>query len=429
MHLLRKSLNIVLKQGFKALFIHMNIWLKRKKFIQYLVQKEWTQASVLGEKLVNLIPERIENYLYLALCYKNLRKNELATSTLFQGLRYITNPEILIKVIEDKFPAMEVIQSKYIYMGGEQNLGCFEHTLTNNGEIRKYLTKITTQSSIELERAFYLKIYKHFKNVRFITPKIINISERKTENLALLTMEKVDGIVPNLNGKILKEAINASKLINTVYYCEIIDLIPQPDFNKEFQLINKNYPNHPIFALYSFISIHKKQTNQRLFQLIYKRMRELKYTAKTYELIKKLEMLVFDWELYNQINPIVDYTLQHGDFDSHNMIWNVQMEKLYIIDWGNMYVGPKWIDLAGLFGQLKLPFHEIDKLFLNIEDETTKINPIEKIFFLYPLIVTWIIVFTRNELEENLDYYLRPAIEEFESLTLKVNNVRFVLHG
>ncbi|WP_159433155.1 phosphotransferase [Bacillus massilinigeriensis] len=383
------------------------------------------KASVVGEKLIKLLPERIEYYLYLALCYRNLGKINSASTILYKGLQKITPPDLLLNNVENNLFTNNLVESHYIYLGGEQNLGCFEHTDKINEET--YLTKITILSNFESEKWFYNQLYQNYESIRLITPKIINIIERKSVSLALITMEKIDGVVPKIEGKVLKEVVRISKLINSIQFGEIKHLIPTPDFNLEFQLTNKNYPNHPIFALHSFTGIHRKKTNQRLFQLIYKRMKQLKYSSKTIELIRNLEKLIFDSEIYNWICPEIDYTLQHGDFNSHNMIWDERKEKLYIIDWGNTRVGPKWVDLAGLFGQLKLSYFEIEHLLLGDKENKTSFSPKEKMLFLYSLIVTWIIVFTRNELEGNLHLYLEPAIKNIE-FTINEMNIRWAVN-
>jgi hypothetical protein len=87
-----------------------------------------------------------------------------------------------------------------------------------------------------------------------------------------------------------------------------------------------------------------------------------------------------------------------------------------------MRVGPSWVDIAGFLGHNKLPFNVIEEEFLQNTEAISDFDPFEKLFFIYTLIVTWFIVFTRGEFEQNLDLYVRPAVEKFESILSEISN-------
>jgi hypothetical protein len=418
-HLIKQFYTILTHDGLHALFYKIMIRMKSSYYLNLLAREQWDKAHKTGKNLVKILPQKIEYFQRLAVWYKEMGNDELATYSLERGLALFISPEKLIDMIESNY--VSSLKSKYIYLGGAGNLGCIEHTQEENGKDTKYLTKISTHSGIENEKLFYLRIYKYFPKLRDITPKLINLIELRTENLILITMHKVEGSEPTVCKKLIKDAISTNNIITSIKYRELKDLIPKPNFDEEFTLINSEFPNHPISALHSFVSIYKKSTNQQLFHLIYKRIQEKKYSSDSVKLMKRLEKIIFDIELFHKINLDIHYTLQHGDFYKYNMITDRVSNKLYILDWGNMRIGPSWVDMAGFMGHLKIPFHTIYHEYLLDHDANCYLDSIEKICFVYTLIVTWFIIFTQSEFDQMLDIYLLPAVELVETMSLEIS--------
>jgi tetratricopeptide (TPR) repeat protein len=422
MGILIKSYEILNQGGWQLLYSKIIERRKNRKFYNYIIQRRWKEAAIQGESLAQSFPEKILYHQWLARCYMEVGKHDLAAKSLRRGLELRMSLEELIKRLEAIQSDSKIPEPKYVCLGGEQNLGGIEYSKFGNGGLKKYLTKISTVSGSEKEKLFYQQIYKFFPKIREITPELINFMDLKDENLALITMEKIEGNKPDLSKKLIRDVITASKKMSSIRYGLIKDCVPEPDFEKDFILFYDIYPKHPINALHSFISIHRKETNDQLFDQIYRRMGELGYSADCYKLFKRLESYIFDLQLFNRINPKIHYSLQHGDFNIHNMLFDEKRGKLYIIDWGNMRVGPSWVDIAGFLGHNKLPFNVIEEEFLQNTEAISDFDPFEKLFFIYTLIVTWFIVFTRGEFEQNLDLYVRPAVEKFESILSEISN-------
>lgn len=425
MNFFKRIYKILSREGFLYLFKKTIVYKKNRDLEKFMAQKQWDKAVIVAENLVEIFPDKLEYYQRLSRCFTMQGNDELASYTLYKGLKLIINPEKVIERLKWDIDSNSSMKSNYVYMGGEQNLACIEHIKIVNGEVRKYLTKISTISGYEREKNFYLEIYNTYKQIREITPKLINFIEISADNLALITMEEIEGTEPVLDMKTIKKAIKANKSITSIKYSEIKNLIPIID--EELSIYGYKNPNHPIYFINSFVSIHKKSTNQQLFHLIYTKMKAKRYSPISYILMKRLEKIIIDYELYNQVNPDLHYSLQHGDFYDYNMLVEKETNKLYILDWGSMRVGPSWGDLAGLFGQLKLPFYQINELYLIDLDTSYYLDKVEKLFFIYTLIVTWFIVFTRNEFEEKQNLFLLPAIEEVEAMAIEmIDNEKFI---
>ncbi|MCI1590690.1 phosphotransferase [Heyndrickxia oleronia] len=421
MHLLKKTYKIIIHEGFFALFHKFLLWKKYKSFVKQISQKYWKKAIILGEKLILRYPNEIECYQLLAECYRELGQNNLANLTLKKGLHLYMPLEKIVDCIRKGFNNQTISFSEYCYLGGEQNLGCIEHILKDIEDEKKYLTKISFMSSNEKERHFYTKIYPRFQSIKTITPRVVQYQELTSGNLLLITMEKIQATNLYQIEEIINKVMNASKIISSIKYTEVSNLLPKPDFDKDFQLFHSYLIDHPICALHSFIAIHKREANEQLFYLMSKRMQELNYSVKSKSLIKRLENAILANRLYTHISPELHYSLQHGDFDTHNILIEETSSKLYIIDWGNMRIGPEWVDIAGFFGLSKIRFQVINNQFLLNDAFSGHLEPIEKLFFIYTLIVTWFVVFTVEEFNEKIEDYLRPAVLSIESMILELS--------
>ena len=409
--------NLLLK--FSKVFHKIILGPFNRYWVRLMSFEQWDKATRYGERLVKRFPKRIDYAHRLATCYKSLGNTELATNTLKKALDLNLNIKAIVGEMEKGFQSISFLESKYVFLGGEQNLGCIEHTIIVNGEEENYLTKISTKWGLEKEKQFFRKIYNKFPVMRTLTPKLINIKEIKGMDASFITMERINGTEPLLNRENLEKVIHANNLISSIKLAELRECCIETNLDRNFELICKNVKNHPICALHSFQSIHKESTNKQLFHLVYERMKKGKYSSASFKIISRLEKAILGYHLFNHLNLDIHYSLQHGDFNTHNMLMHEATGKLYIIDWGNMMIGPTWVDLAGFFGQSKMPFHVIYEDYLESSEASNNLEPIEEIFFIYTLIITWFIVFNQKEFEELQDLYMLPAIELLESIVME----------
>lgn len=415
MHLLSRIIKQISHEGFLSLCLKVIYWPKFRTFRRQIGEKEWEKAARIGEYLVKRLSNNIELYMGLAHCYKGLENHYLATNTMQKGLEKIL---LLTELVEKVICKTGLSYKSYEYMGGDQNLGCIAYEYSGNGKVEEYITKIVFSDATSSERLFYLTFLKNFPGLQEITPRVKDYSECSKGGLVLITVEKIVGQQPVISKKVILDIINANKIISGIKYKDIKHKISIQNYKDEFTLFNSNYPLHPISALHSFIFIHNKSTNIKLFQLVFKHMNKKGYSSTSYMYIGRLKEVIFQWEMFNRIDIDRHYSLQHGDFFLYNMLHNQENNNLYLIDWGNLRIGPSWVDLAGFFGQLKVPFQIIHEEYLLKPSVSGNFDKIEKIFFIYTLIITWFIIFPRQEFEDNINLFLLPAIEAMEKMMM-----------
>jgi hypothetical protein len=404
MNIIQKSYETLLKGGVNALIERLLIRKKNKDLQKYLGEKKWDKAANVAAKLVMLFPDNTYYKMRLASCYHKSGNNEKAFSLLKNGLKLNMSLEELIIIVEKKI-GLEKIKSNYLYLGGWQNLGFIEHEIDCKKSRSNLITKISTVDSCESELLFFKIISKQYPEIKKYTPELINILELKKENLSLITMEKINGRSPNLDKKLLQEVINVSTIISSMSYSNTKNRIPLPIVN-EVQL----KPNRLISCLHFLMFSHKKSTNKELFVSLYKYMEENSYSANTIKIINILESIIMKNELYNHINPELHFSVQHGDFSLGNFMRDSTDDKLYIIDWGHMRVGPRWIDLAGFLGRYNTSFHTVNDLYLSNLDVSNHLEPIERLFFVYTLIIAWFSALSPENFEKQYENNLLPAI-------------------
>ncbi|MGP4106327.1 hypothetical protein [Virgibacillus sp. L01] len=88
-----------------------------------------------------------------------------------------------------------------------------------------------------------------------------------------------------------------------------------------------------------------------------------------------------------------------------------------------MSIGPSWCDIAGFLGESKYSFERIHTEYINSE-VSSHLEPIEKLFLVYTIIVLWFTEFSKEEFDNSHDIYLRPAIELLEEMATELNENR-----
>nr|WP_272495810.1 phosphotransferase [Bacillus pinisoli] len=140
------------------------------------------------------------------------------------------------------------------------------------------------------------------------------------------------------------------------------------------------------------------------------------------KVVDHLNNLIFGENYYKFISPEVHFTLQHGDFFKANMLINNHTGELKIIDWVGVRLGPRWVDIALFLGTIKLPFDIIRNNFL--DHDRCNYEPVEKLFFIYTLIVSWAVTFNKNEVENCFENFYSPALDYLESISLELEGMQ-----
>ncbi|MFS0861493.1 phosphotransferase [Fredinandcohnia sp. 179-A 10B2 NHS] len=412
MQLLYKTYKTLSNEGIEVSLKRILVWKRNKKLNRLLKLKKWEKAVNVAKSLVELHPNNVDYRLKLAKCYQQTENREMAFYTLQRGMGIRINLKEIIKMIETDLNSDHPIASKYQYLGGWQNLGLIEHSQSNNGN--KLITKIASLEASKNELLFYSKISRLYSEIQYFLPKIINIRFIEQDRLCLITMEKISGVIPHIDERIIKDVIKINETISLMTYKDLDKLFEIPTARLE-----EITPNKMMSFLDNSFFINEENMNRKIFKSMFEHMLKFKYSSKSLMLIKDLESIIVDNQAYHLIKPEHHYSVQHGDFSLGNFLYDKSMDKLFIIDWGHMRVGPRWSDLAGFFGRYKFSFSKVNKLFLIDKNSGGKLDVIEKLFFTYLLIVVWFVVMSREEFEQNINFCLLPALNYLRSLEKK----------
>ncbi len=404
----KRAIDTILKNGIKGTINKIINIRRQEKFLKYYYDKNTLLKAIkIGEKIVKMFPDDLYNYQKLARAYWKNKDVDNATNTLRRGIKVNYNIELdeMICEIEKSISNKSLlIANKFIFKGGHQNYGLIEHTF----EEKTLLTKILTlkQSKGEFIVQDLQQKYITFNN---ITPSIIKILTIK--DLCFITMEKIEGEEPKLiNTNLIEKVYEINSSITSVKYGDLSRL-----FNEQIvsQYIN---PINRIEIFKTFYQVN--QNNKEIFSIISEFLIKNNYPLKSLKIIDYLNDNIVVHNFHEHIIPEHHFTLQHGDFLKDNMLMNNQSGDLKVIDWGGIRVGPRWVDLAVFLGVTKQPFYEILQNFL--EHKRCDYDPVEKLFFIYTLIVTWIVIFNKEEIEDFHQIFCRPALLYFEALMIEI---------
>jgi thiamine kinase-like enzyme len=407
MKMVKKGIIHLFKNG---VFVTLRkiIYIRRQaKFLKYYYDKgTLIKAIKLGEKITKMAPLDLYNYQKLARAYWKNNEDTKAIKTLRRGIKvnYNIGLDEIINEIESSISNKSTfLTNKFIFKGGHENYGLIEHVLKD----KILITKILTIKQANGE--FIIKdLQQKFKIYKIITPVILNIL--KIKDLCFITMEKIDGEEPKIiNADLMEKVYEINQAITSVKNCDSFRTL-----NKQVITQNKEPLNvHELFKTFYFVSKNNKEIFTSIKQFILKN----NYHLKSLQLIDYLNDIIVGHNYYELVTPEDHFTLQHGDFFQDNMLFNNQSEDLKVIDWGGITVGPRWGDIAVFLAVTKQPFYDIIQNFL--EHKRCDYEPIEKLFFIYTLIVTWVVTFKEDEIEDCHQNFCDPALKYIETLIKK----------
>jgi thiamine kinase-like enzyme len=406
---------ILFKKAIVSLFKNgLNITLKKiiytrrqNRFLKHYYNKSTILKAIkIGEKIIKMFPENLYNYQQLARAYWKNKDNDSALKILKKGIKvnYNIDLEEVICEIERSIAKNNIfISSKFTFMGGHQNFGLIEHEL----EDKILLTKILPFK--ESKGEFIIKdLQQKNKTFKNITPSILNILTIK--DLCFITMEKFDGEEPKIiDSNLIKKVIELNRSITSIEYSELPKILNEHSSNQ----INTPLNRHELYKIfYQF-----NNNNEEVFSSIKQFFINNNYPLESLEIVDYLNKIIVVYGYYKQIIPQNHYSLQHGDFLKDNMLTNYQSMNLKVIDWGGIRVGPRWVDLAVFFAVTKETFNNILQNFL--ENKYCDFEPIEKLFFVYTLMVAWIGRCNKEEFMGSYQSFCNPALEYFEKLIVE----------
>lgn len=449
------------EEGFRGIVLKLRTslsiggWRKDLRFFNRLFKfRAWKKAIKTGETLLEYNPIDPEFRRKLAICYwyaqqygparKNMRvalelklksKQELERITQSIQLAIVLNPFALELKLKSRRELERIIQSirqaialnpdkiksEYLYLGGEINLGFIEHIYPVQEGDKRYLTKIIAgKAAIAKEKRFYTEICQRHSLLREITPELIDIIDLPVRGLCFITFSKIKGRAPSAGE--FREIIRIVKLMETVRYAGVIDLLPADKTIKKNCL--GDHPGLPFVKFNGiFATIHQEQSNREVFRWLKGRIEQLSCSPEVCQLIRKLEYIILNLKIYQKIVPNEQYVFLHNDFHKSNILLEDSSKRFYIIDWEKYGVGPAGYDLIRFFQDYDLTFNEIREVYLQDLAETNQLDLLNQLFFVYPLIISYFTEPIGKGLDKLSEDYVKPAVEYIEYLTVRIKQL------
>ncbi len=388
---------------------------------QAMREKAWKDAALHWEKALQYESNKKKHYIFsnLARCYRHLKEPEQVNLNMqiYLELTHDLKMEDIFELLRKELTAgPEQVTSKYSHKQGEENYGFIEHTLRTDQGMNKYLTKITDANTVKTNKEiyFYRDVCERFPVLKQITPSPVNITNLKEKGLALLTLEKIEGTYPK-EKKHMPEIIKALNVLYSIKYEELPAVLGEYVSDSGFQLNDfKKTSGERVKNI--FAAIEQASTNANVFKWLYQNVENIDPSDLLLDLIRKLEKLIIGERFYEKIIPANNYSLLHGNFGKTNTLIDGH-GKLFIFDWDSYAIGPKGFDLAYYFWKQRWSFRKIDEVFLEQKEASDCLTDLDKLFFIYTLIVLrFIDHYSGRQYEDDAYEFLKSAIEKMESL-------------
>lgn len=396
----------VLKEG-KTLFPN-NERILQELHALYKISGAWQEAAAIVEMLIALHPQKANYYFQLGRAYAFLKDDTHAKHAFQSGLEHthhMSTEQVIEQTKRRLTTKPRAFSSEYVYINGKNNYGAFIHHAAN----KKYVTKITKNNNVaKREATFYRYICSLFPQLKEVVPTYIDSMEM--DHVSYLTMEWMEGT--QVTSKKIQELMHIAQQIASVPYQDIAPVCANPAYSFQFK-------NRPTFIIQFFTQIHERYYNEKLFSELYKLIEQNRYPESVRKVIRRLETQIMDNQLYVFINPLEHYSLLHGDFHPGNIKETQQYESLKVFDWASFTIGPHFIDIARLLSKELYPYKDIQAIYLNKKQFGENLTLIEKIFFLYALILLYLMRLKAKQAEKHMDDCIMPALQDMEKLVAR----------
>lgn len=371
-------------------------------FILYDFLFEWSSAKAVANELIELNPEQGEHYFRLGKAYAYLKEYNHAREVYLSGLKLkheMSSEQLMEKIKRGFTDKPDDYSSKYVYINGKNNYGAFIHS---DGE-NNYFTKISKSAKgPRREVEFYKNVRGRFQDLQKIVPAFID--SQVIDGVLYFTSEMIEDT--EYYTKQIHKVIRASMNISNVRYQEITELYSPRSYL--FQMRNR-----PLSIVHFFTQIHEKYYNEKLFSGLYKLVEQNKYPSVINQVLQQLESHIMNNRLYAFILPEKHYSLLHGDFNTTNV--KVRNDGvIQVFDWSSFTIGPAFIDTARYLTASRFPFATIKEVYLENAEMGGQLSTIEKIFFLYALILFYLLTFKEKGVEDRMEDCILPALEDVD---------------
>lgn len=397
-------------QAEKVLIEAKSIHTNRYKILEELYSiydslEEWDEALIVAKELIKQNSKKAENYFLLGRAYAVLKDKENASNNYKKGLEHKHNMKMekLIKKIQLGFADNpSEVTTDYTSIDGFNNYGAFIHQYKG----KKYFTKISRSTAgAKREDVFYNFICEEFPVLKEIVP--LYIDSQFIDNILYLTLEMIESTP--ISSEHTQDIIKTTQTLSSISYDALVRQYPNPNYS----FLMRNKPT--AVGIFS-TKIHEAAYNKRMFSLLYKLMQQKKYPIPVKDVIQKIESMIMDNHMYLFIKPKKHYSLVHRDFTKRNIKIKKQDNTVKVFDWAGFSIGPHFITIARYLTASLTPYSEVKNIYLDNNNINGNLSKIEKIFFLYILILFYILRLKEKRVEEGLDKYILPALDDMEML-------------
>lgn len=374
-------------------------------FNLYNTVSDHVNAINIAKTLVQLNPRNSDNHFMLGRSYSQRKSFEQAKTSFMNGLEYhheMSIEDLKTEIQSGFMESKDEVSTEYIFLGGRSNFGSFLH----NYQGKKLFTKISKNNLLaKREHIFYKEVCESFPILKDYVPAYID--SKVMDDILYLTIEMIESAPSKIEP--IEDILSTSQKLSSIPYEKIVK--EYPNINYSFQLKNKPNP----MVIY-FTKIHEKHYNEKLFSSLYKLMEQNNYPDSVFPVIQQLESFIMDNQLYEFILPNKHYSLVHGDYNKSNSIINKQDNTIKVFDWELFKIGPHFIDSVRYLSANLVSYSDVKKIYLNKEELGGKLSLIEKIFFLYALVLLYILTLREKRIGKQIDKFITPALDDMKSL-------------
>lgn len=367
--------------------------------------KRWRKALLVNDKLIEL--DSSKEYLFRERSRYYRRLNDLdgaeeAMST-YLALKCGTGIENLKEKLNASLRKSLNIDALYtsysVTSSGGLNFGMMEHIASDGSML---FTKITYRKVGEAEKKLYEKVRARVPPIEACTLPLVHYLDIKAGDLSLLTFPKISGEHASL-GRDTQKIFELYSSLSEIRYRDMKSFLkkrtpPRVTVNRELKLSRV------------FSHLHDDDLLKEVFSWIKNRLGKVAASNKIVSDFSELENTLVSGEFFKKLKKKCGYRLMHGDFHQGNLLLSENKEKIYLIDWPNMYVAPKGVDMTKIFRRENWNFERIRQEFLDRQDANGDMERLEKGVFVFAMVLTWL-NFAPKKTTQNYEDYIGPALQ------------------
>lgn len=378
----------------------------------FIDKNEWGAVQVVAGDLLQIDDKEANYYIELGRASAELKDRQRAEAAFKIGLihKHNMSTEQLIDTIQKRLTdEPKKWTSTYTFKGGRNNLGVIVHESKNE----KLFTKIARHDiNAQREKEFYEKIVSQYKQLQEFVPAFKDAYS--IDDVQYVTTKMIEAMKKSIT---VEEVIQISKQISSVTYNDINETYPNPNY----QIVLKRFVGDAVMQY--FTKIHEHQQNEQLFIAMETFMREYDYPEQLFNVMLTLKSIILNNQLYTYIKPEEHYSLLHGDFDVTNILVNQSDEAIQVLDWGQVKIGPHFMDMANFLTSIAIPFADIKEKYLIMEDGG-EWSLIEQIFFIYGLLLLDMIRINIDNPQETMNIRIMPALKHLKQSVEQFNRLQ-----